>query len=77
MKIGDTARGRVSPVSPLSLIRCSSSTCLSIASAMALSAPRALVLVDHRGPLAVVAHARHEIAQPGPAVGRELVAAVA
>jgi hypothetical protein len=36
-----------------------------------------LVLVDHRGPLGVVAHARHEIAQRGPAVDRELVAGVA
>src|ERR1700722_18998263 len=35
-----------------------------------------LVLVDHRGALGVVAHARHEIAQPGPAVGGELVAGV-
>jgi hypothetical protein len=50
-----------------------------MASVMALSAPRAarLVLVDHRGPLGVVPHARHEVAQSGPAVGRELVTGVA
>jgi hypothetical protein len=42
---------------------------------MALPAPR-LVLVDHRGALGVVARACHEIAQPGPAVGGELVAGV-
>ena len=38
-------------------------------------APR-LVLVDHGGPLGVVAHPGHEVAQSGPAVGGELVAVV-
>jgi hypothetical protein len=57
--------GSTCPVSSPSSWRRSSSTCLSIASVMALSAPR-LVLVDHRGALRVVAHARHEIAPPAP-----------
>ena len=35
-----------------------------------------LVLVDHPGPPGVVAHPRHQVTQPGPAVGGELVAGV-
>ena len=43
---------------------------------MVLSAPR-LVLVDHGGPLAVVAHARHEILDARTASSREGVTSVA
>src|SRR5262249_8118069 len=37
---------------------------------------RCLVLVDHRGPLAVVTHAGHQVAQAGAAVSGELVCRV-
>jgi hypothetical protein len=36
-----------------------------------------LVLVDHRGALAVVPHAGHQVTQPGTAASREMVAGVA
>jgi hypothetical protein len=36
-----------------------------------------LVLVDHRGPLAVVSHPSHQVPEPGAAVGGELVPGVA
>jgi hypothetical protein len=36
-----------------------------------------LALVDHCGPLAVVAHAGDQVPQPGAASGRELVPGVA
>jgi hypothetical protein len=44
---------------------------VSIAGYHLVSAAR-LVLVDHRGPLGVVAHTRHQITQARAAVGREL-----
>src|ERR1022692_3155831 len=36
-----------------------------------------LMLVDHRGPLAVVAHPGHQVPEPGAAPGREVVTGVA
>ena len=36
-----------------------------------------LVLVDQRGPFAVVPHPGHQVSEPGAAVGRELVPGVA
>src|SRR5438552_3958887 len=36
-----------------------------------------LVLVDHRGPFAVVPHPGHQVPEPGAAVGRELIPSVA
>jgi hypothetical protein len=41
-----------------------------------ISAAR-LVLVDHRGPLRVVAHSRHQVLESGLALGCELVTRVA
>jgi hypothetical protein len=35
------------------------------------------VLIDHRGPFAVVSHPGHQAPKPGAAVGRELVPGVA
>jgi hypothetical protein len=38
--------------------------------------PACFVLVDHGGPGRVVTHPCHQVAQPGPAVGGELVPGV-
>jgi len=49
----------------------------SIAVVISSSAPRARVLVDDRGPFAVVSHPGHQVPQPGAAYRRQVIPGVA
>ena len=56
---------------------CSAWMRASIAVVISSSAPRARVLVDDRGPFAVVSHPGHQVPQPGAAYRRQVIPGVA